>query len=69
LTDPNGDLNKSSGIWHLIEAIQRAVGGGVAKKLTIVAYFDAAGNCVGREEIQVTKIYPKEIFQNWLRSD
>ena len=55
---------KRDAIWQLVEAIQRAVGGGVAKKIVLVAYFDAQGNCIGREEIEVKKIFPKEIFFN-----
>lgn len=47
---------------HLVSALQRVAGGGVCKRVTLVAYFNETGECVGREEIRVEKLYPNKIF-------
>jgi hypothetical protein len=62
MTNDNGPISKRENLWHLLEALQRVAGGGVCKRVTLVAYFDAAGRCVGREEIEVVKLYPTAIF-------
>jgi len=61
--------SRQNSIWHLVNALQAAVGGGACKKVTLVAYFDAHGNCVGREELQVVKLYPKDIFARLLEGE
>ena len=60
--------SKQNTLWHLINALQRVVGGGVCKKVTLVAYFDAHGNCISREEIRVTKLYPSDFFNILMKS-
>lgn len=59
----NGIPTKKNTLWHLVNALQGVAGGGVCKRVTLVAYFDAQGNCIGREEIVVTKLYPKNILR------
>lgn len=62
-------ISKQADLWHLVNALAREAGGGVCKRLTVVAYFDAGGNYVGREEIDVKKLYPKEIFDILMKSE
>jgi len=54
--------SKQNTLWHLVNALQQVAGGGVCKKVTLVAYFDAHGRCMAREEIRVTKLYPGDFF-------
>lgn len=61
MSNPNNDTRNAS-LWHIVNALARHAGGGVCKRVTVVAYFDAAGRCVGHEEITVKKLYPKKIF-------
>ena len=58
----NNGTSRTTGLWHIVNALQREAGGGVCKRVTVVAYFDAGGRCVGREEIKVEKLYPRKIF-------
>jgi len=55
---------RASSLWHLVEAMQRATSsGGFPKKVTLTAYFDESGRCVGREQIEVVKIFPNGVFE------
>jgi len=60
MNNPND--TRQNGLWHLVNALARVAGGGVCKRVTLVAYFDAGGRCVGHEEITVSKLYPKEVL-------
>ncbi len=54
---------KRNSLWRLVEALQKVIGGGVCKQVTVVVYFDAHGNMMGRSQMKVRKLYPHNFFE------
>jgi len=55
--------DRDSGTWHIVRAIQREAGGGVAKAVNVTVFFDAQGKIIGRTDCRVARLMPGEVTQ------
>ena len=49
---------RDTDLWHVVRALQKAAGGGVAKAVNMTVFFDSRGRVIGRCEVKIVKMIP-----------